>query len=166
MEIYNAIYSKYGNPKRKLKVHRTNTVCNIAKQIENQESDVIKRMKRAIKLFGDKYTTDENLKELENALNQEQQDMLILDDTDELFQESCIYELNRMKLINIIHIGNTGSEYFLCNKPYTDIYIVPYKGNDNDNTIYIKELLAISKDISSALASRAVPNYYKKVNKF
>lgn len=158
MKIYNDINSPY-SIRRKLKTTRGNTVKNLLKKIERQEEDVVARMKNAIKIHGNKYTTELNLDELEKTLNTKQKDMILIENAYKKYSKRCSKEFNmniseyitnlliRFKFINKITVAKSGNEFLICNKPHTDIYIKPYVIEGNDN-IYIEEHLVVSPELA------------------
>ncbi len=164
MKIYNDINSPY-SIRRKLKTTRGNTVKNLLKKIERQEEDVVARMKNAIKIHGNKYTTELNLDELEKTLNTKQKDMILIENAYKKYSKRCSKNFNmniseyitnlliRFKFINKITVAKSGNEFLICNKPHTDIYIKPYIREGDDN-IYIEEHLVVSPELAENLQKK------------
>lgn len=165
MEIYNVVYKKPWYRKRNLKAKRTHTIQEIAKRIDKQEQEIQERMRKAIETYGNKYTPEMDLKELEEALNPKQKEMVLLEDVYyNLYMEYMVRLLISSGNMNEITISSSKSKYIVCFKPNTDIYIRPYIRTGDDN-IYIEELLVVSHEVANDLRN-CCQHYDPDTNKF
>ena len=102
----------------------------LKKEYTRQETEIMARINKAIKIFGEKVTPDLDIEKLTRVLNPNNQfEMTTLfklyNNNKDIPKDIIFQNLEMMKFITLYDDRNNDNGLIICNKPYTDWYIKP-----------------------------------------